>query len=123
MPRRRLTLRRTAEEVRREPEDGVLHAPPRDRGDRPEHAGLQVRSRGRGVELDEFFVPENFKGNHDRSVCGLPRKARKRKGRGRDGREQISVLTGTNEVGDIFYEMTGRGPMDAQRARTRSRTW
>ena len=74
-------------------------------------------ARGRGVELDEFFVPENFKGNHDRSVCGLPRKARKRKGRGRDGREQISVLTGTNEVGDIFYEMTGRGPMDAQRAR------
>lgn len=71
---------------------------------------------GMGVEMDECYVPECFKGNRRNSECAsIPRKPRKRT-EPCDLRERICILTGINDAGDIFYEIVGRGEMSERRA-------
>ena len=71
-------------------------------------------SCGDGMELDECYIRESFKGNRSRCGYSIPRRARK--GHASDNREQICVLTGVNDAGDMFFEMTGRGNMTYEQA-------
>ena len=79
---------------------------------------FQVKA-GCGSQLDETFFRENFKGNHGKGDFMLPRPARKRGGslhvRG-ISKEQICVLTGVNDAGDMFYEVACRGRLDTATA-------
>ena len=68
-----------------------------------------------GMQVDETYVRESFSGNRKNAACGIPRKARKRR-EGVDNREQICVLTGVNDAGDMFFELAGRGNIDSERA-------
>jgi len=63
---------------------------------------------GIGMELDECYLKESFKGNHDLADCGIPRKTHRRT-TACDPSEKICVLTGINDAGDIFFEIAGRG--------------
>ena len=74
---------------------------------------------GCGCELDETYFPENFKGNHSNSAFEIPRPARKRGGEARFrglSRDQVCVMTGINDGGDAFLEVSGRGALSASRA-------
>lgn len=74
---------------------------------------FQVES-GCSAELDETFFRESFKGNHDRSAFRLPRPPRHHGGKLHTrgvSNEQICVMTGINDFGDIFYEVAKRGPL------------
>lgn len=83
---------------------------------------------GCGAELDETFFPESFKGNHSKGDFEMPRKPRRHGGKGHPGkkewqkrprgvgREQICVLTGVNDEGDVFYELAGRSCLTGARA-------
>lgn len=62
---------------------------------------------GSGSELDECYLRESFKGNHDLGG-GIPRPPHRRSG-ACDGLERICVVTGVNDAGDMFYEIAGRG--------------
>lgn len=76
---------------------------------------FEVR-KGCGVELDETFFRENFKGNHTRSSFELPRPARHHGNENHKrgiSNEQICVLTGINDAGDMFYEIAGRGRLNS----------
>ena len=70
---------------------------------------------GDGMELDECYLAESFKGNRKNATCGIPRRARHRSGP-QDWRERICILTGINDAGDMFFEMTGRGNMSEEQA-------
>ena len=70
---------------------------------------------GDGMEIDECYLRESFKGNRKNAACGIPRKAHHRP-EGIDHYEQICVLTGINDAGDFFFEMTGRGAMSGEQA-------
>ena len=72
-------------------------------------------SAGDGMQLDETYLRESFKGNRKHAECGIPRRARKRH-EGVDNYEQICVLTGVNDAGDMFFEMAGRGNITDDRA-------
>lgn len=85
---------------------------------------------GCGVELDETFLPESFKGNHSKSsTFKMPRKARKHAGKGYAGKKEwqkrprgtgdgcICILTGINDASDVFYEIACRGSLDSDTAR------
>ena len=56
---------------------------------------------GDGMEIDECYLRESFKGNRKNAACGIPRKAHHRP-EGIDHYEQICVLTGINDAGDFF---------------------
>ena len=83
---------------------------------------------GCGAELDETFFRESFSGNHLQSEFQMPREAFRHSGKGYAGKKdedkrkrglnkgQICVLVGINDVGDIFYELAGRGPLTKARA-------
>lgn len=76
---------------------------------------FEVR-KGCGAELDETFFRENFKGNHTRGSFQLPRPARHRGNENHKrgiSNEQICVLTGINDAGDMFYEIAGRGRLNS----------
>lgn len=76
---------------------------------------FEVRE-GCGAQLDETFFRENFKGNHTRGSFELPRPARKRGNQNHKrgiSNEQICVLTGINDAGDMFYEIAGRGRLNS----------
>lgn len=76
---------------------------------------FEVR-KGCGAELDETFFRENFKGNHSRGSFELPRKARHHGNQNHTrgiSNEQICVLTGINDAGDMFYEIACRGRLDS----------
>ena len=70
---------------------------------------------GDGMEIDELYLRESFKGNRRNAACGIPRKARRRS-RAVDQYEQICVLTGVNDAGDFFFEVAGRGNITGERA-------
>ena len=70
---------------------------------------------GDGMEVDECYLRESFKGNRRNAACGMPRKAHRRP-EGIDQYEQICVLTGINDAGDFFFEMAGRGNITEERA-------
>ena len=72
-------------------------------------------SAGDGMQIDETYLRESFKGNRKNAECGIPRPARKRHEHV-DNYEQICVLTGVNDAGDMFFEMAGRGNMTDDRA-------
>ena len=72
-------------------------------------------SAGDGMQVDETYLRESFKGNRKNAECGIPRKARRRH-EGVDNYEQICVLTGVNDAGDMFFEMAGRGNITDDRA-------
>ena len=63
---------------------------------------------GDGMQVDECYLRESFKGNRGNAVCGIPREPRRRF-RAIDQYEQICVLTGINDAGDFFFELAGRG--------------
>lgn len=74
---------------------------------------------GCGCELDETYFPESFKGNHSRSRFKMPRRSRIR---GKQvhlrgiSREQVCVMTGVNDGGDAFLELSGKGTLSSARA-------
>ena len=74
---------------------------------------------GCGCELDETYFRESFKGNHTKGTFSLPRPARHRGGqlhvRGLS-KEQICVMSGVNDAGTVFLEVSGRGVMTRRRA-------
>ena len=55
---------------------------------------------GDGMEIDECYLRESFKGNRKNAACGIPRKAHHRP-EGIDHYEQICVLTGINDAGQL----------------------
>jgi anthranilate synthase/aminodeoxychorismate synthase-like glutamine amidotransferase len=65
-----------------------------------------------GAEIDEIFFPESFKGISFKNLGRIPREPR-REGRGTRTRgisnEQICVVTGINDNGDMFYDVACRG--------------
>ncbi|MDR2974082.1 MAG: IS1595 family transposase [Propionibacteriaceae bacterium] len=71
------------------------------------HAGA-----GDGVQVDETYFRENFKGNYTHSKNDLPRPARSRgaslKKRGLS-KEQMCVMTGIDDQGAVFLDLCGRG--------------
>lgn len=75
---------------------------------------------GASAELDETYFAESFKGNHNHSkTFVMPRPPHKR---GRSihkpgsSAEQICVLSGVNDKGTTFFELTGRGTISKNRA-------
>ena len=70
---------------------------------------------GDGMEIDECYLRESFKGNRRNAECGIPRKAHHQP-HAVDQYEQICVLTGINDAGDFFFEMAGRGNITEERA-------
>ncbi len=74
---------------------------------------------GVGCELDETYFPESFKGNHTKGDFALPRPSRHRarevRKRGLSS-EQICVMTGVSDAGDLFLTMSGRGMLSGARA-------
>ena len=71
-------------------------------------------SEGDGMQVDEVYLRESFSGNRKNAGCGIPRAAHKRH-EGVDNYEQICVLTGVNDAGDMFFEIAGRGSIDSER--------
>ena len=75
--------------------------------------------RGCGCELDETYLPESFKGNHAKGSFAMPRPSRHR---GKQVRrrglslERICVMTGVNDSGETFLEVSGRGALSRERA-------
>ncbi len=70
-------------------------------------------NKGNGAELDECFVRENFKGNHNKSQkFKMPRKSRKRgnadSSKGSTG-DLICILTGINDNQDVLLSVVCRG--------------
>ena len=72
-------------------------------------------SAGDGMQVDETYLRESFTGNRKHAECGIPRAAHKRH-EGVGNYEQICVLTGVNDAGDMFFEIAGRGSIDPERA-------
>ena len=72
-------------------------------------------SAGDGMQVDETYLRESFTGNRKHAECGIPRAAHKRH-EGVGNYEQICVLTGVNDAGDMFFEIAGRGNIDPERA-------
>lgn len=70
---------------------------------------------GDGMQIDECYLRESFKGNRSNAECGIPRRAHHRP-KAIDHYEQICILTGINDAGDFFFEMTGRGAMSGEQA-------
>lgn len=74
---------------------------------------------GDACEIDETYFPESFKGNHTKGTFRMPRESRHRgkqvKKRGLS-KEQICVITGTNDARNMFFEVTGRGGISKERA-------
>lgn len=74
---------------------------------------------GGSAELDETHLRESFKGNHSRGGFAIPRPARHR---GTDchvrgtSKEQICVMLGVNDLGDVFYGIACRGQVTTSRA-------
>ena len=74
---------------------------------------------GCGCELDETYFAESFKGNHSKSRLQMPRESRHR---GKQvhtrgiSHEQVCVMTGVNDEGDAFLEVSGKGVLSAKRA-------
>lgn len=64
------------------------------------------------VEMDETFLPESFKGNHNKSGFLMPRKSRKRgkeiKVRG-ISHEQVCIATAIDRNNNIVFEMVTKG--------------
>lgn len=73
---------------------------------------------GAAVQLDETYLRESFKGNHTKGEFTLPRPARHRgtpaSKRGLS-REQICVMSGVNDAGAAFLELSGRGAISKSR--------
>lgn len=70
---------------------------------------------GDEMQIDECYFRESFKGNRRNAPYDIPRKARHRSFR-RDSCEEICVLTGINDAGDLFFELAGRGNTTRERA-------
>lgn len=73
---------------------------------------------GAAVQLDETYLRESFKGNHTKGEFTLPRPACHRgtpaSKRGLS-REQICVMSGANDAGAAFLELSGRGAISKSR--------
>ena len=75
---------------------------------------------GSGVELDETFFRESFKGNHKNSTMILPRPAYRhggKHGKRGIGKEHICVLCGASDSGDVFFDVACRGQLNKNAAR------
>jgi len=72
-----------------------------------------------GADIDEIFFPESFKGISFKNLGRMPREPR-REGHGTRTRgisnEQICVVTGINDNGDMFYDVACRGRLDRMTA-------
>jgi transposase-like protein len=64
------------------------------------------------IEMDETYLPESFKGNHQKSGFTMPRPPRKRgkevKTRG-ISKEQVCIATAIDRTGNIILEMVTKG--------------
>lgn len=74
---------------------------------------------GCGAILDETYFPESFKGVSFKHLGGMPRAPRRDGDTGTRGisDEQICVMTGVNDVGEIFFDVACRGAMTGEVAR------
>jgi transposase-like protein len=72
------------------------------------------------AEIDEVYLRESFKGNHSQKErFTMPRKPKRRKGDGvRSGtsKDQICVMTGISDRGDIFLEVAAMGRLTRETA-------
>lgn len=77
--------------------------------------------KGGGCELDETYFRESFQGNHTKEKFRMLRTSRQRGGalgiRGLS-KEQICIMSGTNDADGVFLNLSGRGSLSAQRAIT-----
>lgn len=74
---------------------------------------------GCGATLDETYFPESFKGVSFKNLGGMPRAPRRDGSTGTKGisDEQICVMTGVNDVGEMFFDVACRGVMTNDVAR------
>lgn len=74
---------------------------------------------GCGATLDETYFPESFKGISFKNLGAMPREPHKGDGTGTHGisNEQICVMTGINDAGDMFFDVACRGAMTTETAR------
>lgn len=70
---------------------------------------------GDGMEVDECYLRESFKGNRRNAECGMPRDPRHQP-HAIGQYERICVLTGINDAGGFFFEMAWRGNITEERA-------
>ena len=72
-----------------------------------------------GAYVDEMFLAESFKGVSFKNLGDFPREPRDNGIASKRGisDEQVCVLTGVNDNGDMFYDMVCRGPMTTEVAR------
>ena len=68
-------------------------------------------NKGNGAEIDECFIPENFKGNHKKSTNFFMPRSSKKRGTKTKFEEKICIVSGINDNQDVFFEMAGRGPL------------
>lgn len=72
------------------------------------------------VEVDEFYTTESFKGNQKKAGFQLPRGAYKHGSKGHSvgtSDDNLCILTGINDLGDMFYSVACRGYFSKQVAR------
>lgn len=72
------------------------------------------------TQIDEFYVPESFKGNMKKAGFIMPRKPNRH---GQSSHpvgqtDNICVVTAVNDLGDMFYEIVCRGFYTRDAART-----
>ncbi len=68
-------------------------------------------NKGNGAEIDECFLPENFKGNHKKSMNFFMPRLPKKRGTSTKFEERICIVSGINDNQDVFFNMVGRGPI------------
>lgn len=80
-------------------------------------------SEGTDVQLDEIFIRESFKGSNRHGR--IPRRSRKRGGLHKSGlnREPVCVMTGCNDIGDMFFDIAGKGKLSCMRGRAVAERW
>ena len=78
----------------------------------PNLPSFQVKA-GNGVEIDEIYFRESFKGTRFDDMENVPREPHEDVGGGKRGisDEQICVITGFNDTGDFFFDVCCRGPL------------
>ena len=71
---------------------------------------------GNGVEVDEIYFRESFKGTRFEGMEHRPREPRQDGPCSKSGisNEQICVLTAFNDAGDFFFDVCCRGPLSTE---------
>lgn len=81
----------------------------------PNLPSFQVKA-GNGVEIDEIYFRESFKGTRFDGMQNRPREPRQDGPSSKSGisSEQICVITAYNDTNDFFFDVCCRGPLTAE---------